>query len=59
MCHGIPDNVVLYKWGEKTFDTLKYHGIDGRFQSYPNIYHELHGPAMNLVKEWIENLIPE
>jgi len=39
MCHGLDDSMVLHKWGKLSFDKLKSLGVNGNFNSYPDLDH--------------------
>ncbi|MBN3306057.1 LYPL1 protein, partial [Amia calva] len=57
-CHGKPDQLVLYQWGEETNGLLKASGMKTSFQAFPNLQHELSRPELEQLKSWILNKLP-
>lgn len=56
--HGKSDKLVLYEWGQKTFNRLKEVGVDGEFHSVDNIYHEIQMHQLLYLEKWFHKMIP-
>ena len=56
MCHGTSDNVVPFRWGKMSFDTLKAKGVaNASFKSYSGMAHSACDEEMRDVVEFIAN----
>ena len=51
--HGQKDTLVMYEWGENTFQKLKSLGVEGHFHTYPHLHHEMNREELELLKQWI------
>ncbi|EHB00239.1 Lysophospholipase-like protein 1 [Heterocephalus glaber] len=58
-CHGMADELVLHSWGEETNSMLKCLGVNTKFYSFPNVYHELSKTELETLKYWILKKLPE
>ncbi|XP_004626997.1 lysophospholipase-like protein 1 [Octodon degus] len=58
-CHGTADELVLHSWGEETNSLLKSLGVNTKFHSFPNVYHELCKTELQQLKSWILTKLPE
>ncbi|XP_042870591.1 lysophospholipase-like protein 1 isoform X2 [Penaeus japonicus] len=59
MCHGESDEVVPSAWGENTFAQLQQRGVKGEFHTFPGLNHNLCQREVELLKEWLVNLLPD
>ncbi|KAM6166930.1 lysophospholipase-like protein 1 [Erethizon dorsatum] len=57
-CHGTADELVLHSWGEETNSVLKCLGVNTKFHSFPNVYHELSKTELEQLKSWILTKLP-
>ncbi|XP_021574283.1 lysophospholipase-like protein 1 isoform X3 [Carlito syrichta] len=57
-CHGTADELVLHSWGEETNSMLKSLGVNTKFHSIPDIYHELSKIELEKLKSWILTKLP-
>ncbi|KFO25401.1 Lysophospholipase-like protein 1 [Fukomys damarensis] len=57
-CHGMADELVLYSWGEETNSKLKCLGVNTKFHSFPDMYHELTKTELEKLKSWILAKLP-
>ncbi|XP_005409335.1 PREDICTED: lysophospholipase-like protein 1 [Chinchilla lanigera] len=57
-CHGTADELVLHSWGEETNLVLKSLGVNTKFRSFPNVYHEFSKPELEQLKSWILTKLP-
>jgi len=58
MCHGGRDTVSFHEWGLNTFNNLQALGVQGRFESYNHLDHELSKKELVLLQEWLLERIP-
>ncbi|VTJ64762.1 Hypothetical predicted protein, partial [Marmota monax] len=57
-CHGTADELVFHSWGEETNSMLKFLGVNTKFYSFPNLYHELSKSELEKLKSWILTKLP-
>ncbi|KAI8430789.1 hypothetical protein MSG28_000951 [Choristoneura fumiferana] len=58
-CHGDSDDLVYMQWGEATFKELRALGVQGQFHILQRLGHQINKRGMNLVKDFIEKLLPD
>lgn len=58
MFHGDRDSLVPAIWGQKTFTELQTLGIDAKYVSVKNTFHELKTSELLELQEWILNKLP-
>ncbi|XP_041352716.1 lysophospholipase-like protein 1 [Gigantopelta aegis] len=51
--HGKKDCLVMYEWGEDSFQKLKSLGVEGQFHTLSHLQHELNRKEIELLKQWI------
>ncbi|KAM4632675.1 lysophospholipase-like protein 1 [Polymixia lowei] len=56
--HGTNDDLVLHQWGEATAALLSKAGMVTTFHSFPELYHQLSRPEMELLRSWILTKLP-
>lgn len=57
--HGKCDELVLYEWGQKTFNRLKELGVDGNFRSIDGMYHEIQKEQLLYLEKWFHEMLPQ
>ena len=56
--HGVNDSLVLAQWGGTTHKRLRQLGVNGQYQVYPNLGHELSEPVVEGLRRWILTKLP-
>ena len=59
MCHGEDDDVVQFKYGERSFEALQGSGRTGEFTPFPRLGHSLNMDELRAVAAWLQQRLPE
>ncbi|CAH2234929.1 lysophospholipase-like protein 1 [Pararge aegeria] len=57
--HGDIDDLVDLSWGQSTFKELQALGVQGEFHIMDRLGHSLNKKGLNIIKDWVERLLPE
>ncbi|XP_036395610.1 lysophospholipase-like protein 1 [Megalops cyprinoides] len=57
-CHGTADELVFHQWGEETGALLREAGMAVSFHSFPDLYHQMCRPELDLLRSWILKKLP-
>ncbi|KPJ06339.1 Lysophospholipase-like protein 1 [Papilio machaon] len=57
--HGDNDDLVDLTWGRNTYNELKKYGVNGEFHVMPKLGHSINKRGMNIISDWIVNLLPD
>lgn len=57
--HGNNDDLVDLSWGQTTYKELKTHGVKGEFFVLEKLGHSINKKGLNIIKDWIEKLLPD
>ena len=57
--HGTSDELVPFKWGVTTHNTLKSLGVRTELVPLAGVNHELVSTEVEHLKEWLLNILPE
>ena len=49
---------MFFNWGQDTFKELQSLGVKGVFHTIPNTFHELRKQQIDLLFDWINEIIP-
>lgn len=53
------DDLVDLSWGQNTFKELKSLGVEGEFHLLERLGHSINKKGLNVIKGWVEKLLPE
>lgn len=57
--HGDSDDLVDINWGHESYNQLKQLGVQGELFVMEKLGHSINKRGMNIIKAWIEKLLPE
>jgi predicted esterase len=57
--HGAKDPLVNPRWGASTHKLLKQLGVQGHYQAYSNLFHEINHKEIEALCNWIWRTLPE